>query len=165
MTDRQGVHGINDNGLKPTSRAPAQHVIHDGHDVGEALAGPRTACQHVGFVFLRLANRLGLVGVQRQFLPRVVGIGLVDSKDSAAFRMERTLLDKVIDCPARRKRGVELKQRLGPQHPIAEGLLNMIGDPGIGDLDETSRVLRVIVNQPVAEIKDVHLANPRHEAK
>jgi hypothetical protein len=62
-------------------------MIHDWDDVGKALAGSGTAGQDIGFAFLGLADRLGLMGVEKQLLTRVIGVGFVDPKDPGALRV------------------------------------------------------------------------------
>ena len=84
----QRVHRIDDDGLDAATRTAPEHVVHDRHDVGEALAGTGPGRQHIGPTLLRLENRLALVLMKEELLAAVVGVGLGDPEDSPAFAVE-----------------------------------------------------------------------------
>ena len=62
---REGIHRINDNCLNALAGAAPQNVVHDGHNIGHALARAGAARQDVGFTLLGLEDRLTLVGVKQ----------------------------------------------------------------------------------------------------
>jgi len=82
---RQRVHWINDNGLDALTGAPAEHVIHNRDDVGQALAVAGAAGQNVGLLLFGFSDTGSLVGVQRQSLSRQIRWRFVDAEDSRAF--------------------------------------------------------------------------------
>jgi hypothetical protein len=85
---------------------------------------------------------------------------LAFAKDVRALVMQDTLLNQVVNPSARLERGVELDQRLWPEHPFIETLGNVLSDAPVADLDETLDVLGVLPNKLVSESKDVHRAYP-----
>ena len=113
----QRVHRVDDDGLNAAAGTAPEHVIHDRHDVGEALAGAGAGRQYVGLALLRLENRLALVLMQEELLAAVVGVGLVDPEDLRAFPVEYSQLDQFIDRAAGPERRVELEERLRPEAP------------------------------------------------
>ena len=155
---RQRIHGIDDNGLDAVARPAPQYVVHRRHDVSHALAGAGAARQDVRFPFLRLSDRLHLVRVEHQRLADRIRRGLLDAEDPRALRMQRPVLDELIDCPAREEGRVQLEERLGPQSPRSQRALDLAIDPRISNLDEASGVTRIVVDQSRSQIEYVHFA-------
>jgi hypothetical protein len=54
------------------------------------------------------------------------------------------------------KRGIQLDQRLWPEHPLVEALDDMLTDALVSDLNEALDVVGVLPNQLVSKSKDVH---------
>ena len=158
----QRVHRIDDDGLDAAAGPAPEHVVHDRHDVGEALAGTRAGCQHIGPASLRLEDRLALVLVQEELLAPVVGVGFADTKDPRAFPVENPQLDQVVDGAAGPERRVELEERFGPEPLGSEDAVDERLDPRFADLDEAARVAPVVGDQAVPEVKDVHVAPSCH---
>ncbi len=63
---RQGVHGVDDDGLDPLARAHPEHMVHDGDDVGEALPGAGTRSEDVVLPPGRRPYALHLVPVEAE---------------------------------------------------------------------------------------------------
>lgn len=78
-------------------RPVAQDVIHDRHDVGQALAQAGAAGENVRAAFLGLQDGVTLVGVQEQRLPRVVRVGFVDLEEARTLRMQRAVARQSVD--------------------------------------------------------------------
>lgn len=64
LTVGQGVHGVDHDGLDALAVAPLEHVVDDGNEVGQALAGARPRSDHVVFSACCGADGLLLVTVQ-----------------------------------------------------------------------------------------------------
>ena len=157
----QRVHRVDDDGLNAAAGTAPEHVIHDRHDVGEALAGAGAGRQYVGLALLRLENRLALVLMQEELLAAVVGVGLVDPEDLRAFPVEYSQLDQFIDRAAGPECRVELEERLRPEAPCPEDAVDERLDSRIANLDEAARVAPVVGDQAVPEVKDVHVEPSR----
>src|SRR5690606_20462284 len=91
----QGIHRIDDDGLNDSPRPMPQDMIHNRHDVGQALAGARTAGEYVRPPLLRLEDGLALMLMQYQRLTGRVGVRLVDPEDARAFSMQHALGDEI----------------------------------------------------------------------
>ena len=129
----QRVHRIDDDGLDSAAGPAPEHVVHDRHDVGEAL--PRTGAggQHIGPALSCLQDRLALVLVQEELLAAVVDVGLADPQDAGTFPMEYPQLDQVIDGATGPERRVELEERLRPESLRPEDAVDELVDPRIAD--------------------------------
>ena len=139
LTVGEGVHWINDDRLDTLSRAPAQHVVDDGDDVGEALAGTRTGRQDIIVSSPGNADGLLLVSVEAKGLSFAVKVWF-DPENFSAAGMQNRLVDQFIDFSAWLERRVELNQSLGPQQPRVELGLDLGVDYRVADLDETADV-------------------------
>ena len=156
----QGIHRVDHNGLDAPTRPVAQHMVHDGDYVGQALPGPGAAGQDIGLALLGLEDRLALVGVELEGLAGEVRNGLVEPEDAGALRMERALADQIVNRAAWQEGGVELEHRLGPEGASVQLGLHLGQDPRVRDLDEAGRVARVVVYQTLAEVEHVHPVAP-----
>ena len=154
----EGVHRVEDNGLDAAAGAVAEHVVHDRHDLGEALSGAGAGAgrQYVRAAFLRLADCVGLVLVQEELPAAVVGLGLADPEDPRALRVENALVDQVIDCAAGPERRVELKERFRPEALGVENSVDEFLEPRATDLDEASDVVPLVGDEVSSEVEDVH---------
>lgn len=154
----QGVHRIDDDGLHRPAAAVPQHVVHDRHQVRQALARPGAGGQHVALSRRRGPDRLDLVPVQpHRAAVRVVG-ALADAEHPLAVTMQQALLDEVADVGPRLECWVQPDRRLGPQpvqvvgHPVA--------DPFIPHGHEALDVAAVLADQLVSQVENVHRSLP-----
>ena len=154
----QSVHGVDDDGPDPLAGPAAKHVVHDRHDVGEALAGAGAGGQHAGPALGRLEDRLALVPVQVERSAPVVRVGFADPEDARAFLVEDPFRDQIVDRAAGAERRVQLEERLRPEAFGIEDVVDEPLDPGVADLDEAAGVAPVVGDQALSEIEDVHLA-------
>ena len=152
----QRVHRVDDDGLDAAAGPAPEHVVHDRHDVGEALPGAGAGGQHIGPALPCLQDRLALVLVQEELLAVVVGVGLADPEDAGTFPMEYSQLDQVIDGAAGPERRVELEERLRPESLRPEDAVDELADPRIADLDEAARIALVVGDETVPEVEDIH---------
>jgi len=51
---------------------------------------------------------------------------------------------------------IELQQRLRPERSGFKVRIDLGVNPGIGDFDEATRIARVVSNQPIPQLKNVH---------
>ena len=154
----EGVHGVDDDGPDPLAGSAPKHVVHDRHDVGEALAGDGAGGQHAGPARGHLEDRLALVPVQEERPAAVVRVGLVHPEDTRAFLVEDAFRDQVVDRAAGAERRVQLEERLRPEPLRIEDVVDEPLDPGIADPDEAAGVVPVVGDQAVSQVEDVHLA-------
>lgn len=56
------------------------------------------------------------------------------------------------------ERGVELNERLRPQHARLHLLIDVRADPVVADGDEATDVAGILTDDPLSEIEDVTLA-------
>ena len=156
------VHRVDDDGPDAAAGPAPEHVVHDGHDVGEALPGAGAGGQHVGSALPCLQDCLALMLVQEKLLAAVVGVGLADPEDAGTFLVEYPELDQVVDGAAGRERRVELEERLRPESLRLEHVVDEPVDPRIADLDEAPRIAPVVADQAAPEVEDVHVEPPCH---
>jgi len=94
-----------------------------------------------------------------------IRVGLVDAEDARTFGMQYAPLYEVIDRSTGLERRIQLEKRLGPQRTAIQSVLHKLGGAGVPNLDEAVRVARVVGDQAVSKIKDVHSQPPAaHEA-
>ena len=158
----EGVHRVDHHGLDAAAGSVAEHVVHDRYDVGEALSGAGAGRQYVGAALLRLADRVALVLVEEELPAAVVGLGLVDPEDSRALRVEKALLDQVIDRASGPERRVELEERFRPEALGVENAVDESFDPRVTNLDEAPDVVPIVGDEVSSEVKDVHPGPSRH---
>ena len=60
----QRVHGIDDNGLDAPAAAPAEYVVNNGDDIGQAFARSRASGEHIALARPGCLDRIGLVSVK-----------------------------------------------------------------------------------------------------
>ena len=111
----EGVHGVDDDGPDALAGPVPKHVVHDRHDVGEALAGAGAGGQHAGASLGHLEDRLALVAVEVERLSAVVRVGLADPEDARAFLVEHPFRDQIVDRAAGAERRVQLEERFRPE--------------------------------------------------
>ena len=156
----EGVHRVDDDGPDAAAGAAPEHLVHDRHDVGEALAGAGAGGQHVGAALLRLQDRVALVQVEEELPAAVVvvalALGLVDPEDPRTLRVEGALADQVVDRAAGPERRVELEERLRPEALALENAVDESPDPRVADLDEAPDVVPVVGDEISSQVEDVH---------
>jgi hypothetical protein len=151
----QGVHGVDDDRLDALPAAAAEDVVHGRHDVGQRLAAARPGSEDVGQTRPGHANGLGLVAVEAEGVARGIGPRLT-AEDAAALRVQLASGDQLVDRLPGLEGRVQLDQRLGPQHPFVELTVDEVVKPGLVDVNEATGVAGVVVNEPAAEVEDVH---------
>lgn len=153
----QRIHGINDDRLNAAPRARPQDVVHDGHDVGEALARagpsrldvvPALFCLPYG-IFLMLVKAMVLSAADRG--------GFIAPEDLAAASIENTGPYKLVNGLARLEGWVQLNHRIGPQGAGRKTAFNELIQPGLSDRDETRNVIAVVLDDLIAEAEYVHV--------
>lgn len=97
------------------------------------------------------------MGVQQQLTAAWVLSRLANPENTAALGVKCPFPDKVIDRPAGFKGRIELQQRLRPQGAPVQVAVDLGLDPLVGDIDETSGVAPVVLDQALPEIKYIHL--------
>src|SRR5207249_2033707 len=70
--------------------------------------------------------------------------------------VQDTLVDELTDLRARLEGGVEGDPRLWPEQPAHKVLLHTARDSLVANVDEAADVLGVVIDQPVAQVEDVH---------
>ena len=125
----------------PPAGSASEHVVHDRHYVGEALARTGAGRQYVRPTPLGgLQNRVALVPVQEKLLAAVVRIRLADPEDPRAFLVKDRLGNQIIDRAAGLERRVQLQQRLWPEPLGSEVAVNKLPDATVADLDEAAGI-------------------------
>src|SRR5712691_6885478 len=100
--------------------------------------------------------RLVFVEAQRLSLPRALHSLLLLAEYPAAFRVQGAIIDQLVNpCPGFERR-VELDQRLWPQQSCREFLFDLLVDPPVLDVKETSDEIPIVRNQPFAEFEHIH---------
>ena len=84
-----------------------------------------------------------------------------DSEDLPALLVQQPLVDQVVDPSPGLECRVELNQWLGPKEPFSQAGIDILPDFLIADIDEARDVRAVIVDNPSAQIKNVHEAFPQ----
>ena len=107
-------------------------MIHDGDDVGEALAGSCSRGENVIFFFLCGQDGIGLMSVKLHGTAGRICFRLADAENFAALRSKNFLLHQIINAPARGEGRIELQQGFRPEKPRA-------------DADETPRVVCIVM--------------------
>jgi len=146
---RQRVHGVDDDRLDALARAPAQHVVDDGDDVGEALARAGAGGEHVVDAACGGADGFLLVAVEAQGLSVRVARGLVAAEDAGALGLEDALGDEPVDGLAGLEGRVELDEGVGPEKPGLQLLLHHPAEALVADVDEGARVVRMLTKARV----------------
>ena len=152
----EGVHGVDDDGPDAPAGPGTKHVVHDRHDVGEALAGAGSGGQDAGPALGRHADRVALVSVQEEPPAAGVRVGLADPENARAFLVQHPFRDQIVDRATRAERRVQLEQRLRPEPLGVEDAVDEPADARVTDLDEAAGVVPVVGDQAAPQIKDVH---------
>ena len=153
----QGVHRVHHDGLGALAGAGAQDVVHDGDDVGQALARPGARGQQIVAPGLRGLDRLGLVPVQRELPALGVALAFADAEDAGRVGVQRAVGGEVVDGPARLEARVEGQHRVRPHRFAVKSRLELGPQVGIGDPHEARRVTPVLADQPLPQVEHVHL--------
>ena len=124
------VHRVRDDGRDALAGMSfallSQHMVDNGNEVGERLAGPRAGRQHVRLAPVGYFDCVGLVPVQTDgFAGRVVRP--LDSEYFRAFRFQRARMDEVVHVSARLEIGIQLDERGGPELPAGVGFVDRSG--------------------------------------
>ena len=82
------------------------------------------------------------------------------AEDLAALGVKHVFGNELLEGLAGRERRIELDQRFGPEHFAVELIVHEPAEIGIADVEEAARVLRVVRDDLVAEIEDVHRRLP-----
>jgi hypothetical protein len=64
--------------------------------------------------------------------------------------------DELVDGAAWLERGVQLHNRIRPKQSLFELAIDVLCDPLVADDDKATRVIRVVVDKPFAELEDVY---------
>jgi hypothetical protein len=97
------------------------------------------------------------VAVQEELVTCRVGRRLPAPEDLRALRVQQALGDELVDGAAGFERRVQLNDRIGPQQPLGELAIDVVGDLLIADDDEAARVVRVVPDEALPKIEDVQL--------
>lgn len=81
---------------------------------------------------------------------------LLAPEDASTFGVQKTLRDKVVNPGARFKGRIQSDVGLGPEETFVKRVIHRMADPGILDLDEAANVLRVLANDPLPQLEDIH---------
>ena len=153
---RQGVHGIDDNRLYSVPRPAPQHMIDDGNDIRQALAGTGAAGQDIRLSRPGLADGLRLVRIERELPAGGVGVRLVQPEDPGALFMEHPFRDQIVDRSPGFEGRVQLKERFRPEGAGVELRIDLAPNSRIGNFDETAGVVGIIRHKAVPERENVH---------
>ena len=100
----QGVHGVDDDGLDASAAAMVENIVHDGDDVGQALPGAGAGGQDIVVAGHGSLDGVSLMLMESQRPVRF--IGGFDAEDVAALRVQRPLVDQVLNPWAGLEAGV-----------------------------------------------------------
>jgi hypothetical protein len=89
--------------------------------------------------------------------------GLGAREDLLAPGLEEPVADGVADIAAGLERRVELDDRLGPEESFPQLLLDVRINPGVADVDEAAREVRVVIDEALAKVEDVQPVLPSVE--
>src|SRR5262245_24977787 len=102
-------------------------------------------------------DRLGLVTMQAERRPLQILLIFTPAKNRAAISMQQPLGHQLIDRLAGLEEGIQLNQRLRPEHISLEKLfIDILMHTGIANLDKTLNIGGIIVNQMLAQVKNIH---------
>ena len=152
----QGVHRVQDQRLDAFAGAGSQHMVHDRHDVGQALARTRARGQHVASPPSRRVDRLGLVTMQRHRLAHRVLLRLAGAEDRTRQRIQTPSLHQLVNGRARLERRVQPHTRMRPQQPTRERSLHLGADALIRDLNEALEVSLMLRLELVPQSEHIH---------
>jgi len=79
--------------------------------------------------------------------------------------MQDTFSDELLDRLAALERRVELDQRLRPESPALEDVLDVVAHSLIANLDEAAHIVGVLLDQLVANRKCLHSTTPWQNAR
>jgi hypothetical protein len=82
---------------------------------------------------------------------------LVAAEDLAAGLVQNAFVDEPIDCSTGLEGGVQLNDRIRPEESGRELLLHAGADALVANHDEAPREVRVVLDEAVSQVKDVHL--------
>ena len=150
----QRVHRVDDDRPDPFPGAAPKDMVHDRHDIGQALARSGAARQNVRLAFSRLPDRFRLMSVQRQFL--AVAVRLVQPENAGAFLVQNAFRNQIVDRAPGLEGRIELEKRLRPEGPGLQFRVDFGADAPVGDPDEAPRVPRVVSHEVIAKSEYVH---------
>jgi len=136
----------------------AEHQVDDGHDVGEALAGPGPGGDDVVAACASGTDGLGLVAVKTERAAGVFGVGLA-AKNPLALLVEEAFPDEIVDQAAGLEGWIEREVRLGPEETGVERTIDRIPDVGVENCLKAADELGVASDQAVAKLERVHLSS------
>ena len=132
----QCVHRVQHQRLDAPARSGAQHMVHDWHDVGEALARSGTCGEDVAPSVCSRVYGLDLMAMQRHLLAPRILVGLVLPEDLLRKRVQATAADQFVHGGARLEGGIQPDPGIRPEQPPVEGVVHRASDSLIGYLDE-----------------------------
>ncbi len=143
----QGVHRVDDDSADGVARRLIAHdCVDDGDEIGEALARAGAGGDDVGVAPAPDAERLFLMVVQSE----------AGTKEPRCVVGDQPLPREFGQRGAGQKGRVELQHGVWPELAFLQTLSYEGGDTVVGDVDEAFKVLAVLVDDPLAERKDVH---------
>ena len=156
---RQGVHGVDHDGLDAFAAALTEHSVHDGHDVGERLARPCSRREDIGGTLLGGLDRLTLVTVEREG-DRGRARAL-RAEDVGASGVEKAIPHEFIDAAPGLKRRVEAEPRIGPLCSLDALLLDLVAQTGVADVHKPLGERLVVVDELSMNPERVHAPSLR----
>ncbi len=146
----QRVHRVDDDRAHAASFGRvAQDVINDGDKVGQAFARAGPGSHHVVQALGREVDRGALMLVE----PKGAA---VDLKKLPANLMEQILRDQLCNRFSGLVGRAKLEQRVGPEHPVRQLLVDKAADAGVEDSEEALDVLCVVGDDGFAKAECVH---------
>jgi len=97
---------------------------------------------------------------------RFAGAGrpFVAAEDAGAVLMEHPVPHQIVDPVPRLEGWIELDQRVGPEDAVAEACLHVVADPGFADVNEAIDIPRVVTDEPMPKLEDIHPYTPSRYA-
>lgn len=153
---RESVHRVHDDRLDALAGAAPKHMVDDGDQIDQALPGARSRGQDIRSAGASHADRLVLVAVEPEGPADGIGVSLLNAEDAPTLVVEHVGPDELVDRPARFVCWIELDQRMRPEEPVRQALVNQRADPVVGDVQEGADVVAVLGDKLLAELEDVH---------
>ena len=151
----QGIHRVDDDGANPSVLgAVAQHMIDDGNQVGETLARPRAGGDDIVGTRGREIDGALLVAIELQGAQPTDPIR--DAEQVTAERMQDAVGDHIVHRAGLGVRGGELHQRVRPEPPLGEGVIDVGRNLRIGNSEKAAGIGRILVDDLLTELKNIH---------
>jgi hypothetical protein len=100
------------------------------------------------------------MSVEQQRLAGVIAVRFLNPKDLATLCVKPASAHQFVDRASGQKCWIKLEHGLRPERALIKLAFDLLQDASVRNLDEAAGIARVVTNQPIAQLKNVHDLTP-----